>query len=140
MPPWPRPASESSVVERLLGPLVTGTIAVQAKASYVQEEGGSMLRTSRVLAFFLVALGISWAAWIPYAASQGGLIRVRVPAEFIWLAEYGPTFSAFLLTALETGKAGVRKLLRQVLLWRVAPGWYVFALLATPTLAILSLA
>ena len=51
-----------------------------------------------LLRFFLLALGLSWLAWIPFAASKAGLIAVALPAELAWLGEYGPALAALILT------------------------------------------
>jgi membrane protease YdiL (CAAX protease family) len=63
-----------------------------------------------LLQFFLLALGLSWAGWIPYAASRAGLIAVAVPAEVLWLAEYGPAVAALILTWRQDGWGAVRTL------------------------------
>jgi len=47
---------------------------------------------------------------------------------FIGSAFAGPALGAFLITALESGKAGVRQLLRRIVLWRVGIQWYLVAL------------
>jgi len=71
------------------------------------------LRRHPVLAYFLLALGFSWAGWIPFALARAGRFPTTVPAEVAWLAEFGPTIAALLLTGLESGWTGVGRLLRR---------------------------
>jgi membrane protease YdiL (CAAX protease family) len=90
--------------------------------------------------FFALALVLSWAAWIPFAASQAGRIGARVPAELIWLSEYGPSVAAILLAGWLDGGAGVRRLLAGLGRWRVAPRWYLTAILLPPAAALAAIA
>jgi len=53
------------------------------------------------------------------------------------LGQFGPFASAILLTALGTGRAGLRRLLSRLVLWRVSPAWYGVAL-ALPPLTLLT--
>jgi membrane protease YdiL (CAAX protease family) len=48
----------------------------------------------------------------------------------------GASGAAFFITALVYGKAGVLGLLKRFLLWRVAPRWFVFAILGLPLIKI----
>jgi hypothetical protein len=44
----------------------------------------------------------------------------------------GPTLAAFIMTAVTEGRAGVRRLLGVLVLWRVGIRWYLFASLVSP--------
>lgn len=98
-----------------------------------------MLRRRPVTAFFLVALLVSWVGWIPYASMQAGVVELSVPAELIWLCEFGPSLAALLVTGLVAGKAGVRRLVGRLGRWNVGARAYAFAVLVTPVLAALAL-
>lgn len=89
--------------------------------------------------FYLLAIGISWTGWLPFAASQVGLLSFQVPWEVPLLAQFGPTVAAFLLTVRHDGTAGARALLAQSLRWRIGPRWYAVALLGPPTIAVASI-
>jgi len=89
--------------------------------------------------FFLLAIGLSWAAWIPFAASKAGLVPFAIPAEVIWLGEYGPALAALVLTWREEGWPAVRTLFARLGKWRVSPGWYFAAIGLTPVLVLLVL-
>jgi membrane protease YdiL (CAAX protease family) len=93
-----------------------------------------------ILPWFALALGLSWAAWIPYAAGQAGRIAIRIPAELIWLSEYGPSVAALLLVRWREGSAGLRRLGARLIRWRVPARWYGVALLLTPAVAAVTLA
>ena len=49
----------------------------------------------------------------------------------------GPTFSAFIMTAKIERREGVRRLLGQLVLWRVGMPWYLFSLLGVPLIMLL---
>lgn len=55
----------------------------------------------------------------------------------LWLAGSAPTLVAVFLTALQSGRAGLRRLLR--LGWRVKPHWYLISLLGTPLVMLIAL-
>ena len=93
-----------------------------------------------LLTFFLLALALSWAAWIPFAASRAGLIPVALPAELAWLGEYGPLLAAIILTWRQEGRDAVKALLARLGKWRVNPAWYVAAIGITPAVILLVLA
>ena len=69
--------------------------------------------------FFVLAYALSWWAWIPY---ELGVLPNPV-------ASFGPTLAALIMLGLTRGKSGVLGLLRRMIRWRVAPGWYAVALL-----------
>jgi membrane protease YdiL (CAAX protease family) len=50
----------------------------------------------------------------------------------------GPILPALLMTAIINGRAGVGRLLRRCVQWRVAPRWYLFVLVGFPALILLS--
>jgi CAAX protease family protein len=87
-----------------------------------------------LVCFFLLAFGFSWAFELP------ALLLWHVNYYGPWMAPafFGPTLSAFLLTAILEGKSGVGRLLRGYVIWRVGLRWYLFVLLGIPALVLLS--
>lgn len=79
--------------------------------------------------FFILALGLTWLLQLPAVLATRGLIP-GAPDAWMGLAmlgTFGPLFSALVTTRVfERGK--IRDLLRDLLIWRVHPGWYVVAL------------
>jgi membrane protease YdiL (CAAX protease family) len=92
--------------------------------------------------FFTMAFALSWLAWTPLVLSNSGLgvIDFDFPTllgstQLLGVlpgAYLGPIFSAFLVTALADGRAGLRIWTARVLRWRVGWRWYVATLLAVP--------
>jgi uncharacterized protein len=72
-----------------------------------------------LLAFFVVAYGISWLGAIPYALGAW-------PVPFF---PFGPLVAALIVTAVTGGWTDTRTLLLRMLQWRVGVRWYAFALL-----------
>src|SRR4249919_3226535 len=85
----------------------------------------ALIRRHRLTTFFFLAYALSWWAWIPYAL---GLFPNPI-------ASFGPLLAAIVVLALTEGKTGLVGLFRRMIRWRVAPGWYVVALLLPAVLA-----
>jgi membrane protease YdiL (CAAX protease family) len=86
------------------------------------------------LAVFLVAtFTTTWLAFLPMIT---GLVERTSAAgwSLLLLGAGAPSITAFVLSAVFDGRAGVRRLRRAGTRWRVNPGWYL-AILAIPGLA-----
>lgn len=102
----------------------------------------SRIRRHPIPSFFVLALGISWIAWIPYVVSQNGLglEGFEFPAllgttQLLGVlpgAYLGPILAAFLVTAVTGGRRGVRLWTGRLLRWRVNWRWYALSLLGVP--------
>jgi membrane protease YdiL (CAAX protease family) len=102
-----------------------------------------LIRRHPLIAFFVIAFAGEWIAFLPLVLAQNGLglLPYTVPALgpisagnwFTVLASIaGPTLASLTVTAITTGKAGVRKLLRRYVLWRVGLRWYLLVLVGVP--------
>jgi membrane protease YdiL (CAAX protease family) len=88
-----------------------------------------------LLAYFLLAYLGTWLVFAPMLLSQDGLglLPYHLPEPLIFLLFFGSTFTgpalaALLVTHQESGKEGVRQLLRRVVRWRVGVQWYLIAI------------
>ena len=94
-----------------------------------------LLKRYPLVAYFVLAYAISWASWLPLAASEHNLIPVQLPAVVFYnLAALGPVLAAIIVSGTEGGKPAIRALLGKVLKWRVGVRWYLVALLGYPAL------
>jgi membrane protease YdiL (CAAX protease family) len=102
------------------------------------------LRQHPIAVYLLSANVITWLGWLPslIISSQQGyplpvitnyrqLLQTGFPNPqrslltlAFNLAVYGPLLAAIIATALETGKAGLAELWRQIVRWRVDGRWY----------------
>jgi membrane protease YdiL (CAAX protease family) len=99
------------------------------------EEKTGLLKRYPLVTYFVLAYGISWAFWLPLAASSHTLIPVRLPAVVFYnLAAVGPVLAAIIVSGIEGGSLAIRALLGKVLKWRVGVRWYLAALLGYPAL------
>jgi membrane protease YdiL (CAAX protease family) len=99
-------------------------------------------------AFFSLAFGLTWLAWLPYVLSGNGLgllpwtfPEVLGSSQTLGIlpgAYLGPVTAAFLITARTEGRAGLRRWSRRLTHWRVGARWYLTALLSVPVVAILA--
>jgi uncharacterized protein len=94
-----------------------------------------MTRDRGLLAFFGLAYGISWLVWAPLWLSAVGVQTAAALPYQHALGAIGPIAAAFIVTARETGRAGVRGLLRRMVLWRGRLAWVAVAGLAPFVLA-----
>lgn len=114
-----------------------------------QQHGGvlDVVRRRPLLSFVVLALGLSWLAWIPYILSNhglgvwdltfpgdpGGQLLGMLPGAYL-----GPIGSALLVTAIADGRPGLRAWARRLWNWKVGWKWYVGILLGVPAAMVLS--
>jgi uncharacterized protein len=109
-------------------------------------QGGlkGLLARHPLLSFFVLAYALTWLGWSPWFLSEDGIGLLPYDGESI--SDYlntvalvvGPTLSAFIMTGVTEGKAGVRRLMHRIVLWRVGFGWYLFVLLGIPAIILVS--
>jgi membrane protease YdiL (CAAX protease family) len=92
----------------------------------------------RLGVYFLLVFGFSWAAWLPVAAAARGMITLPASSTLDLLGAFSPTLVALALTFRSGGLRGVRALLGRLRRWKVAPGWYAFALATPAALSLLT--
>src|SRR5918998_2170989 len=91
------------------------------------------------LGYFVLAFAFTWSFWWAAALEARGLIP-PLPVPAVFLGAFGPVVAAVVLTARESGRAGLRSLLGRVLRWRVPPVWYGVALLGPIALQLAAMA
>jgi membrane protease YdiL (CAAX protease family) len=110
------------------------------------------VRWRSLVAFWLSAIAISWAAGTLVAISSQGPalingVRARpgaFPLPFalaltlVLVAGFGPALAAVAVSAAEAGPGGVRSLFAQILHWRTCLLWYIFALLLPTVLSLIA--
>jgi membrane protease YdiL (CAAX protease family) len=93
----------------------------------------------------MIAYVFSWIVWAPLVFSKdgAGLLSFRSPisasASILIGTFAGPCLGAFIMTGVTEGREGIARLLRRVVLWRVAAGWYIFALIGIPIILALGI-
>lgn len=107
---------------------------------------GGVVARHPLTSFAVLALGLSWLAWIPYILSPHGLgvWDLHFP-EFLGSAQFtgvlpgallGPLGGAFLVTAIADGRPGLRRWVGRLWRWRVSWYWYALALVGVPALIV----
>jgi uncharacterized protein len=103
-----------------------------------------LLARHPLVSFFVMAYAFSWIVWSPWVLGQdgAGVLPIHInPALIGYLNAAailaGPTLAAFIMTATNEGRTGVRRLLGRFVLWRVGIKWYLFALLGVPLIMVL---
>ena len=119
--------------------MTAATSPVQSASPYK-----GLLARHPLVCFFIIAYAGTWLFELPYVLSGYGvgLLPTRNPV-LLWTSHVsvfmGPFLAAFVMTGATEGRAGVRRLLRRFVLWRVGLGWYLFVLVGVPALFVLSL-
>ena len=83
----------------------------------------------KLMGLLILVFGFTWSILVPVAADSHNLLPVHVPIVLSVLIGWGPALAAILLAGIAGGKAGIKQLLRRLLLWKVGFQWYLFALL-----------
>ncbi|MGV0991234.1 MAG: type II CAAX prenyl endopeptidase Rce1 family protein [Mycobacterium sp.] len=99
-----------------------------------------LLRAHPLISFFVLAYAVTWALWAPlvangipaFSATRHVPSLAALPAVAI-----GVTGTAFFMTAVTHGRAGVRRLLQRLTCWDVGLVWYLVALLLIPLIELL---
>jgi membrane protease YdiL (CAAX protease family) len=97
------------------------------------------IRRHPVLAYYTLVFAISWGGILLVIGGPGGIPGAPEDVErlfpFALVALFaGPSVAGILMTAIVSGKAGLRALVSRLLLWRVSGRWYAAALLPGPVL------
>ena len=91
---------------------------------------------NEVLAYFLAALGFTWA--IHFSIIVFGVpfsMDISTPGMQLYLLGLaGPLFASVAVSAYQAGLAGVKGLLSKALIWRFPLRWYLIAILLVPVI------
>jgi membrane protease YdiL (CAAX protease family) len=116
----------------------TGTAAERPGAP---SEG--LLARHPLVFFFVIAYAGTWLLELPYLrfADGAGLLPFSWPIPFAVggvIPPYaGPFLAGFIMAGVTGGRAGIVRLLRRIVLWRVGLRWYLFAIVGIPVIMVL---
>ena len=96
-----------------------------------------------LVSYFLIAFAFTWTLLFSVLLSKDGLgllpysvspamARLIAPASLL-----GPSVAAFIVTSATEGRAGIGRLLRRFVRWRVGFRWYLFVLIGLPAVMVL---
>src|SRR4051794_32308575 len=115
------------------------TAAAPVQPAAPQRGLKALLARHPLVSFFVMAFAFSWIVWSPWYLSEDGLgllpYKLGGAASGLLNAAailLGPTVSAFIMTATTEGRAGIRRLLRRIVLWRGGVCLVLFAFLPGP--------
>jgi uncharacterized protein len=105
----------------------------------------ALLTRHPLVFFFLFAYSGTWLVTVPFALSANGvgLLPFGIPdgsvifVSAVWVF-LGPTLAAFIMTGTTEGRAGIRRLLRRYVLWRVGFRWYLVVIIGPPAIILLA--
>jgi membrane protease YdiL (CAAX protease family) len=95
---------------------------------------------SSLFGFFFCAYAFSWVCWLSVVAASWGAVDLLLPEPLLTtLGQFGPFLAALLLTALQSGKSGLRELGSSLWRWKVHLVWFGVALLLPPVSFVLAI-
>jgi membrane protease YdiL (CAAX protease family) len=92
-----------------------------------------------LVAYFLLAFGITWLAIIAFLASRSFRFDTISTNDGLVLFGFmclGPSTAGLVMTVVVGGRAGMRDLLSRICRWRAAPGIWAVAFLTSPVITI----
>lgn len=115
----------------VLAMAVFTTTNATAKSSFI-----GWIKRRPLTAYFVFAYALMWMFAVPLAVSRdqgSGLLPFDLSEPignvlFLLATFSGPTLAALIVTAATEGRAGVWRLLKRCVQWRVRPHWYIVAL------------
>jgi membrane protease YdiL (CAAX protease family) len=98
------------------------------------------IKRHALLTYFALTFAISWGGFV-LVLGRAGLASTNWQAEarFAYAVAAmlaGPTVAGILLTGILDGRPGLGELLSRLLMWRANAGWYAFAILPAPLIAV----
>src|SRR5512141_2829602 len=90
----------------------------------------NMIKKYALLFYFVIACALSWTIEFPLIAVRQGWTDIQVPFSIHYLASFGPMLAALIMTALTSGKDGLRELWSRITRWRVKWVYAAFAVLS----------
>lgn len=114
-----------------------GTFTGATAPRPVEESGRQAIDRNGLLIFSLITYGIFWTlAIVAFVGIEAGFIDAE--GAFVGvattLAPAAPLFAALIVLGVTHGRAGLARLGRSMLHWRVHPLWYAFVFLGIPVL------
>jgi len=98
----------------------------------------TLLKRNPLVSYFALAILLSWAIYIPLVFVRQGWTDAQIPYSIHYLASFGPALAAIIVTALTTGKDGLRELWSRIIKWRVDWKYAAFAILSPFALFLLA--
>ena len=100
----------------------------------------SVLTRYPLVFYFLIAFSFSWLMFLPGVLTYYGVLNISDSLVGVLgiTGLLGPILSGFVMTAVTEGRAGIRRWLRRIVLWRVGLRWYLFALIGLPLAMVLA--
>jgi uncharacterized protein len=106
------------------------TSTATKQCSFGRTALSELVRRHPLAAFLILTYGLSWALWIPLAIFRDAALGTYSSLALL-IGSNIPSAVAIVLTLVGFGKGATRKLLGQLLIWRVGWRWYLVLLAPT---------
>jgi hypothetical protein len=99
----------------------------------------NLIKRHPILAYSLFTFAVSWPIYFLLVAVRHGWMDAPIPYWIHYLASFGPTVGALVVTASTAGGQGLKELWSRMIKWRVGWGYAIFAVFSPIALFILAL-
>lgn len=82
------------------------------------------IKRNPLLAMYIIMFTIAWSIMIPRALHSQGIVSTPLPGFLEILTGWSPAIAVIVVSAVVSGREGVRALLGRLLIWKVGARWY----------------
>lgn len=82
------------------------------------------IKRNPLLTMYIIMFTIAWSIMIPRALYSQGILSTPLPGFLDILTGWSPAIAAIVVSAVVSGREGVRALLGRLLIWKVGARWY----------------
>lgn len=107
-----------------------------AELEVEEPDGGPVDNKRRIIVFLALAFGISWISYIVRISFE---FAVALDQTLRLIVKFGPSIAGVVMTFAVGGSAGIRRLGRKLVQWKVAPRWYCIALLGPLAVSLMAI-
>ena len=122
-----------TIIIRQYNELNQGSILLRVLRGIQMNKINDKSKTKLVL-FFLMTLGFTWLFWVPDGLGKRGLLPDVLWTNLGFFGAFGPLVVSFLLTWIENGKEGVKKLFRRGIDFKLGKLWWIITVSIFPLL------
>lgn len=112
----------------------------QPSAADVAAQPDSRRGAGGLWLFYVLVFAWAWGVGLLFVVASGPMVRVFGPVSLwnplIFLTVWSPTILAFAITAMRSGRAGLRELLGRIFRWRFPLRWYLAATVGIAAVAL----
>ena len=89
----------------------------------------TFVKRHQLISMYIILFALAWSVMIPQALYSQGILSAPLPVFVEILTGWAPAIAAIVITAIISGRQGMREFFKRFLIWRVGAQWYLVAFL-----------